>query len=121
MKYYIRQIRPYYDPYKLDLYGEIVRGYNQWYPEEEEERLEKEIPVREHYILMFEERYIEVEAKKAIVVGDKEVCPNCYYSDTPLHFYCPECGQPINRSDEVDVIFGELEYQMEVITDEIIL
>ena len=61
MKIYIRQIRPYFEPLKLDLYGRIVEGYDKWYPEEDKDKLRKQIEVPEHYELMFEERFVEIE------------------------------------------------------------
>jgi hypothetical protein len=82
MKVYIRQIRPYFEPLKLDLYGRIVEGYDKWYPEEEECRLAEEL---KHYDnLEFEERYVEPLPPR---------CNKCVYET-----YCPGKNTDINQT-----------------------
>ena len=84
MKVYIRQIKPYFEPLKLDLYGRIVEGYDKWYPEKEEENLEKEIHVPDGYLLVFEERYIEPLPPR---------CNKCVYE-----IHCPGKNTDINQT-----------------------
>ena len=84
MKVYIRQIRPYFQPIKLDLYGRIVEGYDKWYPEEAEENLEKEIHIPDGYLLVFEERYIEPLPCR---------CDKCVYE-----IHCPGKNTDINQT-----------------------
>lgn len=100
MKIYIRQIRPYFEPLKLDLYGRIVEGYDKWYPEEAEKNLEKEIRIPDGYVLVFEERYIEPLSCR---------CNKCVYETHCL-------GKIQILTKLVTIIKGT--HQMEVIMDE---
>ena len=66
MKLYKREIKPMIDPgsfhgVKWDLMP--VPGFNNWYPEEKEEELNEAIDVRPYAILVFEERFVKVEAE----------------------------------------------------------
>ena len=61
MKIYIRQIRPYLKPLKMSIYDHYPNVYDVWFPEEDKDKLRKQIEVPEHYELMFEERFVEIE------------------------------------------------------------
>lgn len=61
MKIYIRQIRPYLKPLKMSVYDHYPNVYDVWFPEEDKDKLRKQIEVPEHYELMFEERFVEIE------------------------------------------------------------
>lgn len=61
MKLYIRQIRPYLKPLKMSIYDHYPNVYDVWFPEEDKDKLRKQIEVPEHYELMFEERFVEIE------------------------------------------------------------
>lgn len=61
MKIYIRQIRPYLKPLKMSVYDHYPSVYDVWFPEEDKDKLRKQIEVPEHYELMFEERFVEIE------------------------------------------------------------
>ena len=61
MKIYIRQIRPYLKPLKMSVYDHYPNVYDVWFPEEDKDKLRKQIEAPEHYELMFEERFVEIE------------------------------------------------------------
>jgi hypothetical protein len=67
MKLYKREIKPMINPgsfygVKWDLIP--VRDFDNWYPEEREEELAKALNINDPYdILVFEERFVEVEAE----------------------------------------------------------
>ena len=86
MKLYIRQIRPYH----VCEWGEvrqelIIPGYDKWFPESEEDRLEQEISKLHYdYELEFEERYIEPLPCR---------CDKCVYE-----IHCPGKNTDINQT-----------------------
>lgn len=82
MRYYIRQIRPYLSECWNGNYQEIViKGYDKWYPEEEEDKLTEEL---KHYDnLEFEERYVEPLPPR---------CGKCVYE-----MRCPSRNMDINQ------------------------
>ena len=82
MRFYIRQIRPYLSECWNGHYQEIViKGYDKWYPEEEEDKLAEEL---KHYDnLEFEERYVEPFPPR---------CNKCVYE-----IHCPSRNMDINQ------------------------
>lgn len=45
MKIYIRQIRPYLKPLKMSVYDHYPNVYDVWFPEEDKDKLIKQIDV----------------------------------------------------------------------------
>lgn len=84
MKIYIRLIRPYFKPTKLDSYRQLVLDYDQWYLEEMEEQLKKQITVPTGFILAFEEKYVEPLPSR---------CGKCVYET-----HCPGKNTDINQT-----------------------
>lgn len=84
MKVYIRQIRPYFQPIKLDLSWRLIREYTRWFPEEMEEQLKKQITVPTGFTLAFDERYIEPLPSR---------CGKCVYET-----HCPGKNTDINQT-----------------------
>ena len=83
MKVYIRQIRPYLSECWNGYYQEmVIKGYDKWYPEEEEEKLIKELKYYSN--LEFEERYIEPLPCR---------CNKCVYET-----HCPGKNTDINQT-----------------------
>jgi hypothetical protein len=76
MKLYKREIKPMINPgsfygVKWDLIP--VRDFDNWYPEEREEELAKALNINDPYdILVFEERFVEVEFG---------TCKNCNHGE----------------------------------------
>lgn len=84
MKIYIRQIRPYLKPLKMSVYDHYPNVYDVWFPEEDKEKLIKQIDVPEHYELMFEERFIQPLPAR---------CGKCVYET-----HCPGRNTDINQT-----------------------
>ncbi len=82
MKLYIRQIRPYLiESWNGYFQSYVIKGYDKWFPEEDEERLVEEL--KQYANLKFEERYIEPLPPR---------CGKCVYEN-----HCPGRGTDYNH------------------------
>ena len=113
MKLYKREIKPMVDHTffyreKWDLIP--VTGFDNWYPEEKKEELNKAITISDPCaVLVFEERFVEVKTSKWLLMMDDEVmslipmykcsiCGNSFSGYYPPEV-CEHCGAKMVSED----------------------